>query len=112
FSVPKYQRLDKKGTLPLTFFNNIRLFSFRNRLLSILFNSSSSLFSVSEIADLYHFPFTRVTQTENIVKVHSKELPAPLSLKNNQSFDVTFGKNMYGGTETLIGLTKEERVRH
>lgn len=75
-------------------------------------NSSSSLLSVSEISDLYHFPFTKVTQTENIVKVHSKELPAPLSLKNNLLLDVVFAENSYGGTTTRIGLTEEERVRH
>lgn len=111
FSVPKYQSLKKKRGFP-KLSDELRLFSFTNRLFSLFSNSSPTVLSVSEIADLYHFPFARVTQTENIVKVHSKELPAPLTLKNNPSFDIVFAKNTYGGTETVIGLNKEERVRH
>lgn len=112
FNVPKYQSFNKKHNFPAMIFDRIRRLTFQNRLLSLIFNSSPSVLSVSEIADLYHFPFAKVTQTENIVKVHSKELPAPLSLKDNPGLDVIFAKNTYGGSETLIGLTKEERVRH
>lgn len=75
-------------------------------------SSDSFLLSASEIADLYHFPFSRVTQTENIVKVYSKELPAPLSLKQGTILDVIFGKNTYGGITTDIGLTEEQRKTH
>ncbi|HZE87114.1 MAG TPA: type IV secretion system DNA-binding domain-containing protein [Methylomirabilota bacterium] len=112
FSVPKYQSFKKSYDFPFDITNNLQFFNFKKRLLSLVDNSSPSLLSISEIADLYHFPFSRVTQTENIVKVHSKELPAPLSLKNNSDLDVIFAKNTYGGTETIIGLTKEERLRH
>jgi hypothetical protein len=112
FSVPKGQSLKKKQTLIPYISEKIRIHGFKNRLLSIFSNSSSTFLSVSEIADLYHFPFAKVAQTENIVKVHSKELPAPLSLKNNPSLDVIFAKNTYGGSETVIGLTKKERERH
>ncbi len=112
FSVPKYQSLSKKHDFPSLLLDRVRLFTFRNRLHSVFLNSSDSILSVSEISDLYHFPFTKVTQTENIVKVHSKELPAPLSLKQRKEFDVTFAKNTYGGQTTMIGLTNEERLRH
>ena len=112
FSVPKYQSLKLKFSYLPYIIDRIRLFSFRKRLLSLLFNNSSSLLSVSEVSDLYHFPFQKVTQTENIVKIHSKELPAPLFLKNNSKLDVIFAKNTYGGTTTDIGLTKEEREKH
>jgi hypothetical protein len=112
FSVPKYQSLSKKNNFPSVLLDRLTLYNFRKRLHSLFLNKSSSLLSVSEISDLYHFPFTRVTQTENIVKVHSKELPAPLSLKNNPDLDVIFAKNTYGGQTTMIGLTKEERLRH
>ena len=112
FSASSDQTLRKKLHLPLNFFNQFLLLNFRKRLLSFAFNSSPTILSTSEISDLYHFPFARVTQTENIVKVHSKELPAPLSLKNNPVFDVEFAKNTYGGSTTSIGLTKDERVRH
>ena len=112
FAVPKYQSLNKKYNFPPVIADKVRLLNFKKRLLSLIFNNSPSILSVSEVADLYHFPFSRVTRTENIVKVYSKELPAPLSLKKENSPDVVFGKNNYGGTATDIGLTKEERVRH
>jgi uncharacterized protein DUF87/type IV secretory system conjugative DNA transfer VirD4/TraG family protein len=112
FSVPKYQSLAMKYTLPVFYIKKLQLFLFRKRLLSLVSNNSSSLLSASEIADMYHFPFTKITQTENIVKEHSKELPAPLSFKNNPDLDVVFAKNTFGGSETPIGMTEEERVRH
>lgn len=111
FSVPGYQSLSKKRALMDIIWRNIRIFTFKKRLLSLL-NNSSSLLSVSEVSDLYHFPFERVTQTENIVKVYSKELPAPLSLKKENNLDIVFAQNSYGGITTDIGLTKEERIRH
>lgn len=109
FSVPGFQTLYKKKNF---FLDKLIIFNFKNRLLSFVSNSSPYLFSSSEISDLYHFPFTRVTQTENIVKLHSQELPAPLSLKKDRPLDVLFAKNTYGGSETLIGLTGEEREKH
>jgi hypothetical protein len=111
FSIPKYQTLIKKVTIPF-YSNKVNISSFRNRIHSLYSNNSSTVLSVSEIGDLYHFPFRKVTQTENIVKVHSKELPAPLSLKHTTDLDVVFAKNTYGGETTLIGLTSEERLRH
>ncbi len=53
-----------------------------------------------------------MTQTENIVKSYSKELPAPLSLKQEKKLDVIFGKNSYAGVTTDIGLTEEQRQTH
>src|SRR3989344_1062387 len=112
FSVPGYQTLVKRYGLPDLIWGKVKFFAFRKRLLSLINNGSSSLLSVSEASDLYHFPFQRVTQTENIVKVHSKELPAPLSLKDGSKLDIVFAKNTYGGTTTDIGLTEEERQKH
>lgn len=112
FSVPKYQSITKKHDFPSVLTDRVTFFNFKKRLHSLASNSSPSLLSVSEISDLYHFPFTKVTQTENIVKVHSKELPAPLSLKQTKQFDVAFAENTYGGQTTMIGLTSEERLRH
>ena len=112
FSVLKYQSLKfKYNYLPLLL-NKIRLWNFNKRRLSLIFNQSSTLLSISEISNLYHFPFKRVTQTENIVKAYSKELPAPLSLKQDKKLDVIFGKNSYGGVTTDIGLSEEERKTH
>ncbi|MDO8658924.1 MAG: type IV secretion system DNA-binding domain-containing protein, partial [Candidatus Levybacteria bacterium] len=113
FSATEHQSLRRKRNLINNMFGQYLFLNFQKRLLSFVFNSSPDLLSASEISDIYHFPFTNVTQTENIVKIHSKELPAPISLKKDpQEFDVVFAKNSYGGTETLIGLTKEQRIRH
>lgn len=70
------------------------------------------ILSATEVSDLYHFPYTSTTKTEDLLKQHSKELPAPLSLKQQQKCDLYFGLNTYGGTETKIGLTEDERRRH
>lgn len=111
FSTPKYQTLKVKHNLLPFAFNKLQVFNFRKRRLSFLFNSNNTLLSVSEISDLYHFPFKRVTQTEDLIKTYSKDLPAPLSLKTNR-LDFIFAKNNYGGTTTDIGLTTEEREKH
>lgn len=112
FSVPKSQALQAIYTLPYTFIKKLQYFAFKHRLLSLFSNSNNSLLSVSEIAALYHFPFSKVTQTENIVKVHSKKLPAPLSLKQDRDLQVIFGKNTYNESNTPIGLTEKERETH
>jgi len=112
FSVPEYQSLDAKSNFPSVILDKMRRVTFKQRLLSLILNSSSSLLSASEVSDLYHFPFAQVTQTEDIVKIHSRELPAPLTLKQGKKLSVIFGKNTFGGTTTPIGLTEEERKTH
>lgn len=112
FAVPGYQSFSKTSLVSDVIGYKFRLIAFRKRLLSFLTNSGTSLLSSSEIAELYHFPFSRVTQTENIVKAYSKELPAPLSLKQEKKLEVVFGKNTYGGITTNIGLTEEQRQTH
>lgn len=83
---------------------------FKHRMLSL---TANPILSVSEVASLYHFPYTLTTKTEDIVKNKSPQLPAPLSLKKaDSSLDVIFAKNTYGGTHTPIGLTQDERRRH
>ena len=79
--------------------------------LSSLLNPNPIL-SVSELAAFYHFPNQTTTKTEDLVKLYSKELPVPLSMKNSKDLEVVFGKNNYGGKETMIGLSGEERSRH
>lgn len=113
YSVPQYQSFVVRPNLSFGLLNKINWITFMQRLLSLVFNSSSSLLSVSEMADLYHFPYTYTTKTEGLVKVHSPELPAPLSLKRETTqLDVMVGKNIYGGQETLVGLTKVQRHEH
>lgn len=74
--------------------------------------TQNPILSVSELSDLFHFPYTETTKTEDMAKVHSTELPSPLSLKNMNDLDVMFGKNTFEGQETLIGLTDDDRSRH
>lgn len=93
-----------------SFINSIFNFEIRNRLSLI---KHSSILSVSELSSLYHLPYTVTTQTEDIQKIKSPQLPPPLSLKKlDTKFDITFAKNMYGDTQTIIGQTLEERRRH
>lgn len=112
FTSANDQGLKKKLFVNLPIFNEYFYFLYRKRLLSFISNSSQTLLSVSELSDMYHFPFSNVTQTENIVKAHSKELPSPLSLKKAYNLDTVFAKNTYAGTSTMIGLTADERRRH
>jgi len=74
---------------------------------------SNPVLSLSELASIFHFPTNEATKTEDLLKIKSQPLPAPLSFKQNaDNFDNAFAKNNYGGTETVIGQTLEERRRH
>jgi len=109
FSSSGYQALVTKRYLNIDRIKKYLFFLFKKRLLLL---TKTSALSISEVSGIYHFPYTSMTNTENLVKLHSKQLPAPLSLKNNRKLDVVFGKNNYGGTVTDIGLTEEERETH
>lgn len=104
-----YQSLKPKRFLKLKAINNLILWLYSRRLINTL---SNLILSATEVSDLYHFPFTSTTKTENLAKLHSKELPTPLSLKKNTNLDIYFAKNTYGGADTSIGLTEDERRRH
>lgn len=105
----QYQYLVHSLRLPLKQINTFKTFLFKRRV-SLPFNNS--ILSSSELGDLYHFPFTRTTKTEDMQKQFSKELPAPLSLKKGNKLDVAFAQNTYGNSKTLIGLNEDERRRH
>ena len=109
FTNAGYQNLRPKRYLKLKAINNLLLWLYRRRLFGFMDNL---ILSTSELSDLYHFPYTSITKTENLSKLHSKELPAPLSLKQKTELDIYFANNTYGGTETKIGLTADERRRH
>jgi DNA helicase HerA-like ATPase len=75
--------------------------------------SGNPILSTSELTDIYHFPYTETTKTEDMVKTKSQPLPAPLSFKKTTTlFDNVFATNSYGGSETVIGQTLKERQRH
>jgi hypothetical protein len=104
------QQLRKRISLP--FLQKYLSFLYQNRLSGMLFTNTHTILSLSELADLYHFPISSVNKTENLVKTHSRELPAPLSLKKQSTLDTYFAKNTFGGVKTLIGLSQDERRRH
>jgi len=109
FNNSNYQSLVKTLKWQVKLVTDLKRFLFTKRLLKPL---SKSILSASEIGDIYHFPFTRTTKTEDIVKSHSKQLPAPVSLKRTKDLDIVFAENHYGGDTTKIGLTQDERRRH
>ncbi len=109
FSSTGYQSLITKRSLNINKVRSLMFYLFKKRMLSL---TKTSVFSISEVSSIYHFPYTSMTNTENLVKSHSKTLPAPLSLKKGNNLDVIFGKNNHGGTTTDIGLTEEERETH
>ena len=111
FSVPRYQSLRIRRDLDMRRLREYKLFAFRHRLPAVL-NRHSSILSASEMADLYHFPHSQTGRTENAIKSLSKTLPAPISLKGNNNFDIRLGENIYHGTKTPIGLNAAERERH
>ncbi|HUD06946.1 MAG TPA: DUF87 domain-containing protein [Candidatus Saccharimonadales bacterium] len=110
FSVPKYQSLVIRRKALLSRGDN-RVSSFTTRMPELR-KKRSSLLSVSEVANLYHFPNAQTNKTENMVKSLSKALPAPLSLKDGSKLDISLGENLYHGSTTTIGLTANERQRH
>ena len=104
-----YQMFERKTGLSLID-PQPSLTRFRFRRLSWLKNP---ILSTSELTDIYHFPYTDTTKTEDLQKIKSPALPAPLAFKQGESgFDNVFATNSYGGSETPIGQTLEERRRH
>lgn len=109
YSVPPYQSLRAKINLPLT--KSIRLKNTTSRVPS-LFRRSSTVLASTELANLYHFPASRISRTDNLISSLSKTLPAPISLKSGRNLAVVIGENIHHDTSTTIGLTEAERERH
>lgn len=109
YSVPPYQSLKAKLRLP--FVSDIAHKAALKRLPS-MFHRSAIILSTSELASLYHFPSSQVSKTDNLVTSLSRTLPAPISLKQTEHFDVVIGQNKHHGVNTPIGLTERERERH
>jgi len=103
-----YQSIVPAGKLLIPF-SRIIEYLFTKRL---LLPFTKIVLSASEISDIYHFPYSKTSSTENLLVQHSKELPAPLSLKQKPKLDIYFATNSYGGAETRIGMTEDERRRH
>lgn len=111
FNVPKYQSLRARRHFPHKVKDSYRTLAYWHRL-PTLSARNACLLSASEVADIYHFPHSQMARTKNVVRLLSRALPAPISLKNETGFDVVLGRNQYHGTTTDIGLTAAERERH
>lgn len=109
YTVPSYQTLRARYNMPIV--RSIRRFNFTHHLPSF-FASNSLVLSSSELAGLYHFPLGNTSQTDNLITSLSRTLPAPVSLKQDNSLDVVVGQNEHHGVATPIGLTEQERERH
>ncbi|OQB06395.1 MAG: AAA-like domain protein [bacterium ADurb.Bin212] len=75
------------------------------------FNSNLAL-TPAEAASIFHFPFKDDAYNDDMQKVRSRELPAPLSIKNKTDLDVIFGKNTFSNSDIEIGLSDDDRSRH
>lgn len=104
-----YQSLIRNPLLRFSVLQSLLLTCYHQRRIT---PTSSLILSAAELGDLYHVPFTSTTKTEDMQKQFSKELPAPLSLKQQNQLDIVFAQNTYGNTITPIGLTQDERRRH
>lgn len=109
YSVPPYQSLRVKRWLPFVTNYRQRLASKR---LPSLFKKQALILSAAEVASLYHFPSSMVSKTDNLITSLSRTLPAPVSLKQNNTLDVVLGENIHHEVHTSIGLTEAERERH
>ena len=97
----------RPGWLPMVR-HRVGWWQFKNR-----HNSKRNFFTPTELASLYHFPGSLTHETEDLIRLRSRELPAPLSLKKSVSaLDNVFAVSRFGNQETPVGQTLEERRRH
>lgn len=86
---------------------------FKDRTLTPHILNQPTILSSSELADIYHFPDTNNTKTEDLISSKSKELPVPLNQKaSNTDFDVVMGTNTFDGSSQDIGMTLKQRQKH
>jgi hypothetical protein len=88
------------------------LFNFKNRLLdSRLFGIGEkiSIFSVEELASIYHFPHSKYNYTPNINWLDYKVLPAPINLPKE---GILLGHNVFRGEKKEVRFMRKDRTRH
>lgn len=108
----QYQSLYTPRTI-LSGSSSQKLSRFKARVLSSHRMSWPTVLSGAELSDLYHLPNTTLTKTEDLRKSRSRDLPAPLSFKgDNSQLDVVIGSNEFGGKRLPIGMTLEQRQKH
>lgn len=108
---PGYQELSVRRLYPRSLGQKLSRFKFGHHL-PPLFIHDASIFSASELASLYHFPYGDNAKIGNLAKLHSRTLVAPVSMKSSATLDVLIGQNNHHGEATPIGLSTAERERH
>ena len=107
------QSLVVAKNLPMLTKSNKLIDRFKDRALSPHFLSKPTILSSSELADIYHFPDTTNTKTEDLVSSKSRDLPVPLAQKaSNSDYDVVMGVNNFSGESQDIGMTLKQRQKH
>ena len=102
------QSLKPALSLRIRPFENARLWRFRHRALGLRL-----VLSPSEAGGLWHFPFETDPQLQDLVRVRSRQLPVPLSLKRTDtSLDVSLGVSAFGSEKVPLGMTLEQRRKH
>jgi hypothetical protein len=109
YGSPPYQSLGAKTRLPILNFYRKHL---ADKRLPSVFKNHALILSATEVSSLFHFPSNRISRTDNLITSLSRTLPAPVSLKQHNTFDVILGMNAHHGIQTPIGLTEAERERH
>ncbi len=105
---PQGQSIIASGNILANLFRKISYWFFQSRI-----GNSSMVLSTSEIAALYHFPYANNPESAELLRVRSRELPAPLSMKKaDAKYDVIFGVNKFNGENVPIGLTLSQRQKH
>ncbi|MDN5274698.1 MAG: hypothetical protein JWP06_599 [Candidatus Saccharibacteria bacterium] len=93
--------------------SNRLLDRFNNRELLLNISTQQTILSTAEISNFYHFPDPRLTKTDGLVKSRSRELAAPLSIRQSDTkLDVVVGMNVFDDQIQEIGITLEQRQKH
>ena len=102
------QSIIAKWILQFSIFRYFLFWKFKRRI------SGDRLYlAPSEISALYHFPFESSSHIEDLIRIKSRELPTPLSLKNSfGNLDLLVGVNNFAGESLPIGLTLSQRQKH
>jgi len=108
YDMAHYQSLQPS---PRKFLNQYRSYLFHHRL-PALRQKSHNVLSAAELANLFHFPLSESSHTDNLITSLSRSLPAPVSLKQHSKPAIVVGQNVHRGISTPIGLTEAERERH
>ena len=107
-SMSSYNHSCGQSLVPVRKMFNKLLATFKYRLRL----SGQIVLSAAEVGAIFHFPFIDDAYNDDMQKIRSRELPAPLSIKNKSELDVIFGKNTYANGNIAIGLTDDDRSRH